>query len=36
MFQDNETSATLVYQANPVDIQLPSYVNAFIRYNTFA
>ena len=29
MFQNNETAAMLVYQTNPVRVQLFSYVNAF-------
>ena len=32
MSQDNETPAMLVDQANPVDVPLSSYANAFIRF----
>ena len=36
MFQNNETAALLVYQENPVGVELFSYVNAFFCGNKVA
>jgi len=36
VFQNNETAAMLVYQINPVEVQLFSYVNTFFCSNKFA
>jgi len=36
VFQNNETVAMLVYQTNPVGVQLFSYVNTFFCSNKFA
>ena len=33
--QNNETAAMLVYQTNPVAVQLFSYVNTFLCLNKF-
>jgi len=35
-FQNNEMAAMLVYQTNPVGLQLFSYVNTFFFSNKFA
>ena len=34
--QSNETAAMLVFQTNPVGVELFSYVNAFFCSNKFA
>ena len=34
--QNNETAAMLVFQINPVGVELFSYVNAFFCSNKFA
>ena len=36
VFQNNETVAMLVYQTNPVGIELFSYVKTFFSSNKFA
>ena len=36
MFQNNETAAMLVYQTNPVGVELFSYVSTFFGSNKFA
>ena len=36
VLQNNETAAMLVYQTNPVGVQLFCYVNTFFCYNKFA
>ena len=36
VFQSNETVAMLVYQDNPVGVELFSYLNAFFCSNKFA
>ena len=35
VFQNNEMAAMLVYQNNPVAVQLFSYVNTFLCFNKF-
>ena len=34
--QNNETAAMLMFQTNPVEVELFSYVNAFFCSNNFA
>ena len=36
VFQNTETVAMLVYQTNPVGVQLFSYINTFFSSNKFA
>ena len=36
VFQNNETTAMLVYKENPVGVELFSYVNALFCSNEFA
>ena len=36
LFQNNETVAMLVYQENPLEVELFSYVNALFCSNKFA
>ena len=36
VFQNNETAAVLVYQENPLGVELFSYVNAFFCSNKLA
>ena len=36
VFQKNKTAAMLVYQTNPVEVQLFSYINTFFCSNNFA
>jgi len=36
VFQNNDTTAMLVYQTSPVGVQLFSYVNTFFCSNKFA
>ena len=36
LLQNNETAAMLVYQTNPVEVELFPYVNTFFCANKFA
>ena len=36
MFQNNERAAMLVFQINPVEVELFSYLNTFFFSNKFA
>ena len=36
VFQNNETAAMLMFQTNPVRVELFSYVNSFFRSHKFS